>query len=124
MHFCEKCQNMFYIKVSDTDGQQIVHYCRNCGNENTNISTDNVSISKIVFKGTEETYHMYLNKYSKMDPTIPRINTMDCPNESCQCNNAQNPIDKDILYVRYDDQNLKYIYMCCHCDTTWKSTSM
>ena len=30
-------------------------------------------------------------------------------------------VERDILYVRYNDDELKYIYMCTHCDTTWKS---
>ena len=32
MHFCEKCDNMYYIKVSDSTGNNnnLVYYCRKC----------------------------------------------------------------------------------------------
>ena len=26
-----------------------------------------------------------------------------------------------LSYIRYDDANLKYIYICSTCDTTWKT---
>ena len=36
MHFCKKCDNMYYIKVSD-DGSELIHYCRKCGDEDKTI---------------------------------------------------------------------------------------
>ena len=122
MYFCAKCNNMYYIKISPDDENELVHFCRHCGNIDTTISAKNVSVSKVVLKGAEQSYHMYINEYTKLDPTIPRIKTVSCPNVDCACNNPANPIEKDILYVRYDDDNLRYIYQCCHCDTTWRSS--
>ena len=31
-------------------------------------------------------------------------------------------IDKarEIIYIRYDDVNIKYVYLCSTCDTVWK----
>ena len=26
---------------------------------------------------------------------------------------------KEIIYLRYDDTNMKYIYLCCNCDNSW-----
>ena len=34
MHFCDKCDNMFYIKLENLDCNKITYYCRNCGNTN------------------------------------------------------------------------------------------
>ena len=49
MHFCDKCGNMYYLKVggeSDTEGSnKLIYYCRNCGNEENNID-DNLTVSK------------------------------------------------------------------------------
>ena len=33
MHFCDKCDNMFYIKLSEDSPDSIIYYCKNCGNE-------------------------------------------------------------------------------------------
>ena len=27
----------------------------------------------------------------------------------------------EIIYIRYDDVNMKYIYLCTHCDTKWNT---
>ena len=45
MHFCKKCDNMYYIKLND-DEKQLIHYCRHCGFEDTELSTKKLSISK------------------------------------------------------------------------------
>ena len=29
--------------------------------------------------------------------------------------------NREIIYLRYDDINMKYIYLCVHCDTVWKT---
>ena len=28
---------------------------------------------------------------------------------------------REVIYIRYDDINMKYVYLCVHCDTTWKT---
>ena len=33
MNFCEKCQNMLYIKIASEDSASLIHYCRNCGHQ-------------------------------------------------------------------------------------------
>ena len=62
--------------------------------------------------------HYFVNKYTKFDPTIPRINYMSCVSRECK-SNTDEKIEKDILYIKYDRENLKYLYMCCLCDTIW-----
>ena len=31
MHFCNKCNNMLYIRLLSEDSNSLVYYCRNCG---------------------------------------------------------------------------------------------
>ena len=57
-----------------------------------------------------------VNKYTKYDPTLPRKTNMKCPNE--KCGDTPNP---DIIYLRYDDENMKYLYICSGCNFTWKT---
>tara|TARA_Y100000817_G_C16539470_1_gene403779 strand:+ start:77 stop:460 length:384 start_codon:yes stop_codon:yes gene_type:complete len=127
---------MYYIKLSDEENaNKLIHYCRNCGDENYDLVNDNLSISKIQIKKEDQGYHNYINEYTKLDPTIPRIENMNCPNVECvtnikqaieqddQQNKTKVNVENDILYVRVNDEKLAYIYMCCHCDTTWKSNN-
>ena len=63
-------------------------------------------------------YKNIINKYTKLDPTIPRINTVVCPNVECS-SNTDDSVEKEILYIRYDDTNMKFIYLCANCDKIW-----
>ena len=46
MHFCNKCDNMYYIKLSEMDNNELNYYCRNCGNNDSLINQDNICVSK------------------------------------------------------------------------------
>ncbi len=173
MHFCIKCSNMYYIRLSDEDPNSIVYYCRNCGHENKNITLDSVTISRTNFKSSKQKYNSIINKYTKMDPTLPRINTIKCPNQACKSNqehehtraHAETPrsrpreegskskasigaaaaavvpsvasvdvsveeqgggagehTEREIIYLRYDDVNMNFVYLCPVCDSVWNTT--
>jgi DNA-directed RNA polymerase subunit M/transcription elongation factor TFIIS len=109
---------MYYIRVNEDNPNKLVYYCRNCGNENTNLSIENVTVSKIQIKKSEQSFNHIINKYTKLDPTLPRINTILCPNAECETNTKNK--EREIIYIRYDDTNMKYIYLCSCCDTVWK----
>jgi DNA-directed RNA polymerase subunit M/transcription elongation factor TFIIS len=164
---------MYYIRLSEEDPNSIVYYCRNCGHENKNITLDSVTISRTNFKGSKQKYNSIINKYTKMDPTLPRINTIKCPNQACKSNEEHEhketsrtrppsesrkskasvgaaadavvpsvaagvdviPVeeqeggagggtttDREIIYLRYDDVNMNFVYLCPVCDSVWNTT--
>ena len=119
MHFCSNCQNMYYIRINSDDPNKLVYYCRHCGNVDESISVDNVTVSKIQLKKSEQEFSHIINKYTKLDPTLPRVNNILCPNANCKTNTEDVP--KEIIYIRYDDTNMKYVYLCSNCDTVWKT---
>lgn len=121
MHFCEVCDNMYYIKISEEDESKLVYYCRKCGNEETNVTEDNMIVSEIHLKGSEQQFHHIINKYTKIDPTLPRIKTVPCPNAKCSTNDPKTPTERSVINIRYDEINLKYVYICTTCDTIWKT---
>jgi DNA-directed RNA polymerase subunit M/transcription elongation factor TFIIS len=162
---------MYYIRLSEEDPNSIVYYCRNCGHENKNITLDSVTISRTNFKSSKQKYNSIINKYTKMDPTLPRINTIKCPNQACKSNeeheHAETPrsrsreegskskasigaaasavvpsvasvnvpdeeqgggagagdhTEREIIYLRYDDVNMNFVYLCPVCDSVWNTT--
>ncbi len=119
MHFCSNCENMYYIKISGTDENTLEYYCRKCGQSDTSTQVDNVSISRVQLKKDEQQFTNIVNKYTKLDPTLPRINRVLCPNGDCPTNH-DDTVRKEIIYIRYDDTNMKYMYLCSTCDTVWK----
>lgn len=120
MHFCSVCSNMYYIRIGDNDPNKLVYYCRKCGNEDQLLSVENLSVSKTIIKKTEQSFNHIINKYTKHDPTLPRINNILCPNEKCETNTEGK--EREIIYIRYDDVNMKYVYLCSTCDHVWQIT--
>jgi DNA-directed RNA polymerase subunit M/transcription elongation factor TFIIS len=119
MHFCNKCLNMYYISIDPDDSNKLIYYCRNCGNKDNNLSEKNVTVTRIQVKKSQQEFSHIINKYTKLDPTLPRINNVLCPNADCATNKDDSP--REIIYIRYDNQNMKYVYLCSTCDTVWKT---
>lgn len=124
MHFCSVCGNMYYIRINEKDVNKLVYYCRNCNNETDMPTSSNVCVSKTQIKQSQQNFTHIINRYTKMDPTLPRINTIACPNPDCPTNKAENPDPREIIYIRYDDINMKYIYLCSNdlCNYSWQAT--
>jgi DNA-directed RNA polymerase subunit M/transcription elongation factor TFIIS len=120
MHFCTECNNMYYIRIDSDNSNKLIYYCRHCGDENTSLAMDSVIVSNTQIVRSEQKFTNIINKYTKLDPTLPRINNVKCPHAECETNKEKGP-EREIIYIRYDDMNMKYIYLCSHCDTVWKS---
>jgi DNA-directed RNA polymerase subunit M/transcription elongation factor TFIIS len=206
---------MYYLKIREEDGgNSLNYYCRNCGHEDTTLTAEAICVSETQLRRSEQKYTHMVNEYTKFDPTLPRINTIKCPNQECSSNadanvGSNNGIDvqavgvfnggdngvdeaieeqaggagekktvttkaataaankkktaktllkeaeeekkeaeksaketktliekaeksvqkktvslvnnREVIYIRYDDINMKYVYLCVHCDTTWKT---
>ena len=122
MKFCKDCENMLYIRLLSEDSNKLIYYCRNCGNTYDNIDKDNVCVLNSNVNMHDKGYLQDINEYTKLDPTLPRIKTIKCPNQACLSNSDKaEKVENEVLYIRYDDTNIKYIYMCAHCNTTWKT---
>ena len=117
MHFCTKCDNMYYIKLAEENGNKLIYYCRNCGNEDSLITSENICVNKTQIQNKEQSYTHIINNYTKLDPTLPRTKSIKCPNKSCT---AAQEGGQEVIYLRYDDTNMKYIYLCTICNTVWK----
>jgi|TARA_B110000285_G_scaffold21201_1_gene20600 DNA-directed RNA polymerase subunit M/transcription elongation factor TFIIS len=112
---------MYYLKIDDNEEynkDDLVYYCRNCGDEHS-IDNNATNIMKTVINGNNDVYVNVVNKYTKYDNTIPRVNDIQCSNSSCPSHEDENV--KDVLLIRHDEKNLKYIYLCGVCDNVWKS---
>jgi DNA-directed RNA polymerase subunit M/transcription elongation factor TFIIS len=129
MHFCQECDNMYYIKIHGDDCNQLTYYCRNCGFEDNTITKDNICVSNTQLNKERQQFNHIINDYTKYDPTLPHISNIDCPNSDCICNKPtnddmdDNTVKNDIIFIRYDDSNLNYIYVCTYCNTSWTNNN-
>ena len=121
MKFCNACDNMFYLSIDSADCDKLMYYCRNCGIQDSIGITDKSSvISSVQLSNAEINMSRIVKKYTKLDPTLPRIDRIPCPNVNCDTNVKQTP--REIIYIRYDDINIKYMYLCHTCDHVWKAS--
>lgn len=131
MEFCE-CGNMYYIGISAQDSNKLIYYCRHCGHQDTTISTEGACVIDTHYSRGEHQFNHIINKYTKEDPTLPRIYNIPCPNNMCASNIDDEisssaaaatgvKVPVEVIYIRYDNPNMKYLYLCTICDTTWKT---
>ena len=113
---------MYYISLKQEDSDELIYYCRNCGHNDDTLINQNLCISKSEFSKKESTFSNIINKYTKLDPTLPRINTIRCPNSKCDSNTSDSSVSREVIYLRYDDINMKYVYLCCNCDYSWTTS--
>ena len=123
MHFCDKCENRLYIKLVHKDSNDLVYYCRNCGETEQLITKENICVSKTDIVIKETAYLHDINEYTKLDPTLPRTNNIRCPNPTCASNvEGDDSTKSEVIYYRYNDKDLRYIYICTLCDKMWKTS--
>jgi len=123
MKFCSECQNMYYIKINSEDGNSLIYYCRFCGHEDNEPAENGVVVLRTDYKKSEQQFSHMINRYIKYDNTLPRITNMKCPNENCveRSGTTSGTADPSVIYLRYDEDNMKYLYICENCNTTWKT---
>jgi DNA-directed RNA polymerase subunit M/transcription elongation factor TFIIS len=111
---------MYYISISEKDGNKMIYYCRNCGHKDENVLEEGACVINTQFKKSGQSFQHIINKYTKLDPTLPRIYNVKCPNPDCKTN-LEGSVPAEVIYIRYDDENMKYLYICVECDTNWKT---
>jgi DNA-directed RNA polymerase subunit M/transcription elongation factor TFIIS len=113
--------------------------CRNCGYHETMESGLVLEID--LKEKTSEGYKILMNEFTKDDPTLPHVHTIKCPNQDCDSNRNvpkvkdeqdekedlvaeyNEGVESDVIYLKYDAINMKYLYICNVCDTKWRSKS-
>ena len=119
IHFCKECQNMTYIYIDED--KKLIHHCKACLYSEPYSKKDNC-IYSIHFKKYDNSEFINNNEYITHDITLPKIKNnpnIKCPNSECV--SVTDSSECDITYIKYDMENMKYIYICNHCGQKWKN---
>ena len=116
MRFCDVCDNMLYIQLN---AGALQYTCKNCGNTVGGGSAGSCVIDTN-HVDDQSAYKQYASPYITHDPTLPRVSNIPCPNAACTRPAAE---QNEVIYVKYDARNLRFLYHCCHCSTFWKSVA-
>jgi hypothetical protein len=135
MKFCQSCDNLLYLKIIEstpddsesTDGDdangsasasadagmldapcELKYYCKMC-NEMYNSDESDSCVFKVNFNLDNIKKNSFINDFIYDDITLPRAEGIKCPNTGC-------PVAKpEIVYIQYDKENMKFIYVCLSC---------
>ena len=120
IHFCSECHNMTFIYLNDD--QELIHHCEACSKsepfQNKNSCIHSMSITKY-----DNSESINYNKYITQDITLPTIEAnpnIQCPNVECE--SIKEVKNSSVTYIKYDAENMKYIYICNYCGQKWKNS--
>lgn len=118
---CPVCHNYLYLQTAES---ALNMTCLHCGykTEFKPKTAEEALILETTFAatgaGAKQTAPV-MNEYTKLDPTMPHLRTVACPNQACP--SQADASKRDVIYIKTDAQNLKYQYCCMVCDTQWGS---
>lgn len=118
MKFCSNCNNYLYVDLDEE--KNLIRYCKNCSHK---IIEKKEGGSVLVIDDNKiddvTRYSQFLNKNIKYDPTLPRVNNIECTNLKCTKKKDE---ENEVIYVKYDFVNMKYLYYCCKCEQYFRNT--
>ena len=120
IRFCPVCRYYLYLDKESEPGEAgLRRLCRNCGYNERDEKGGLISELYIGERATEG-YKILLNEFTRADPRLPHIHgTIQCPDPKCKSN--QSGQESDIIFMKYDNVNLSYLYICNVCDYKWHS---
>ncbi len=120
-NFCPVCKYYMPLAIAETEENQqnLVRCCRACGFRKD--EEPGLVMEQVISEQASDSYLTEINEYTKLDPRLPHVKNLQCPNAICASRTGQ--AQPDVIYKRTDAANMKYIYICTVCDTNWKSRS-
>ena len=114
--FCKNCDNILYLYKED-EGESLYHCCKSCGSKHE--LEEDIRLVYVNDNGLlDKSESIYNNMYITHDITLPSIKN----NPNIKCRNVDCDADEtDIKYIKYDDLNMKFIYICNHYGCKWKN---
>jgi DNA-directed RNA polymerase subunit M/transcription elongation factor TFIIS len=120
IHFCSECHNMTFIYLNEE--QDLIHYCEACSKSEP-FKSENACIHTTSINKYDNSESINYNKFITHDITLPKIegnSNIQCTNEECE--SIKEDKSSSVTYIKYDSENMKYIYICNYCGQKWKNS--
>jgi hypothetical protein len=118
MKFCPVCDNMLYMRTDDN--LHLTMFCKNCAFsrvEDARNLSEPITDTRINYGDDENKQSaLYIDESVRHDVTLPRVNNITCPNPNCSRPEGK---DNEVIYVKSDPIDMKFVYCCCHCNAVW-----
>jgi hypothetical protein len=125
-HMCPKCDYYMVLTPVTTETDEgeaqrndLQRCCYNCGHMEK--EKPGLVMETVIQEQASDSYRLFINEFTKEDPRLPHVKNLKCPNQECRSNQAGSGVQSDVIYIKYDTANMKFLYICTHCDTQWRS---
>ena len=119
INFCKGCENIMFVYTDEEN--KLYLGCKVCGEKEDYVNNNCIYSNEFNFDFSETINN---NKYLSFDNTLPIIENnknIKCPNEDCKTNEKDTSKNTNITYIKYNDDDMKYIYICKNCGQKWKN---
>lgn len=118
--FCDLCDNIMFL-LHNNQGK-LEYRCRNCNfYEHVDENHSHIVSETKIGEDQDASYKQYITPNIRHDVTLPRVNNIMCPNKKCPHYLQEGK--QEVIYIKYDQINMKYLYFCCNCDGFWRNNS-
>ena len=114
MDYFKTCPTCRYYLHAEVRGDKLHRVCRTCGHEEDD--KGGLIMETYIKEKSSESWQILINEFTRQDPTLPYLKDLKCPNDQCSSNKG---LPKKIYLIKYDVENLKFVYICANCDHTW-----
>jgi len=114
IHFCKECYNLTYLQLDEVDS--LIHACKIC-DKTEPFTGKNNCIYSVDYEKLDRGEIINQNKYITHDKTLPCIQNnpnITCPNKECDEGNS-------FKYIKYNSEDMKYVYICEKCGQKWSN---
>tara|TARA_Y200000002_G_C22660971_1_gene655710 strand:- start:24 stop:377 length:354 start_codon:yes stop_codon:yes gene_type:complete len=113
---------MLYIKIDENN--KLKYHCKLCLDEYELDSLEG-SNKECVYKQDYNFENNSFDSYVKSstiyeDKTLPYLTNMKCVNAQCPTHEGT---PKKVKYIKYNKDEMKFIYFCCVCESKWTSSN-
>ena len=78
-----------------------IFYCKCCSySRDFDPEIDSNEIYQNAYNNDIVSFRESINKYTHLDPTLPRVTNIDCPNKECISHTDVEK--KEVIYIKYD----------------------
>ena len=118
LSFCSNCDNLMSL-YSDEENKELYLACKACVERKSYIENkciysneSNLDISEIINQNPNLIHDITL-------PSIKDNPNIICPNKECISHTPGKV--SDLMYVKYDSDEMNYLYVCKSCNQKWKN---
>jgi hypothetical protein len=111
---CPTCRYYLHAVIEDN---KLIRECKTCGIKQED--KGGLIMESYIKEKSAESWKLPITEFTRLDNTLPYLRDLKCPNGQCSSNKGSS--QKKVYFIKHDNENLKFAYICANCEQTWTS---